>query len=50
MPTYEGDGFHCSDMTTKNGIYDSTIAAVQETALEFNYWGLWTGDSVGYLQ
>ncbi|OJA09344.1 hypothetical protein AZE42_13689 [Rhizopogon vesiculosus] len=34
MPIYEGDGFHCSDMDTVNGI-DPTIAAVQETALEY---------------
>ncbi|KAG1817240.1 serine carboxypeptidase S28-domain-containing protein [Suillus subaureus] len=32
MPIYEGDGFHCSDMITENGIVDSTIAAVQEAA------------------
>ncbi|OAX31159.1 hypothetical protein K503DRAFT_777807 [Rhizopogon vinicolor AM-OR11-026] len=35
MPIYEGDGFHCSDMITKSGIDDPTIAAVQETALEY---------------
>ncbi|KAG1743017.1 peptidase S28 [Suillus lakei] len=39
MPIYEGDGFHCSDMITENGILDSTVAAVQEAALMYmNEW------------
>lgn len=33
MPIYEGDGFHCSDMITKNGIEDPTIANVQAAIL-----------------
>jgi len=35
MPIHEGGGFHCSDMDTESGIDDPTIAAVQETALEY---------------
>ncbi|KAG1811668.1 peptidase S28 [Suillus variegatus] len=35
MPIYEGDGFHCSDLITKNGIVDPTVAVVQEAALRY---------------
>ncbi|OJA11103.1 hypothetical protein AZE42_08867 [Rhizopogon vesiculosus] len=35
MPIHEGDGFHCSDLITLNGIDDPTIAAVQEAALAY---------------
>ncbi|KAG2132870.1 serine carboxypeptidase S28-domain-containing protein [Suillus bovinus] len=35
MPIYESDGFHTSDMLTKNSIADPTIAAVQEAALRY---------------
>ncbi|OAX35798.1 hypothetical protein K503DRAFT_784827 [Rhizopogon vinicolor AM-OR11-026] len=35
MPIYEGGGFYGSDMFTKSGIDDPTIAAVQEAALEY---------------
>ncbi|KAJ8582030.1 hypothetical protein M405DRAFT_831350, partial [Rhizopogon salebrosus TDB-379] len=35
MPILEGDGFHCSDLITDNGIDDPTIALVQEAALVY---------------
>ncbi|KAG2357277.1 serine carboxypeptidase S28-domain-containing protein [Suillus spraguei] len=35
MPIYEGDGFHCSDLLTENGVVDPTIAAVQEAGLMY---------------
>ena len=35
MPIYVGDGFHCSDLITENGIVDPTIATVQEAALMY---------------
>jgi hypothetical protein len=35
MPIFEGDGFHCSDLITENGIVDLTVAAVQEAALSY---------------
>ncbi|KAG2129726.1 uncharacterized protein EDB93DRAFT_1256142 [Suillus bovinus] len=42
MPIYEGDGFHCSDMITQNGIADPTVAAVQEAGL--NYMKEWLAE------
>ncbi|KAG1828837.1 serine carboxypeptidase S28-domain-containing protein [Suillus variegatus] len=35
MPIYEGDGFHCSDLITENGIVDPTIAVVQAAGLMY---------------
>ncbi|KAG2127725.1 serine carboxypeptidase S28-domain-containing protein [Suillus bovinus] len=35
MPIYEGDGFHCSDLITENGVVDQTIAVVQEAGLMY---------------
>ena len=35
MPIYEGDGFHCSDLITQNGIDDPTIATVQYAGLTY---------------
>ncbi|KAH7908620.1 peptidase S28 [Hygrophoropsis aurantiaca] len=35
QPIYEGDGFHCSDLLTENGIVDETIMTVQMAGLEY---------------
>ncbi|KAG1743020.1 peptidase S28 [Suillus lakei] len=35
MPIYMSDGFHTSDMATKNGVVDPTIAVVQEAGLRY---------------
>lgn len=35
QPIYEGDGFHCSDLITKNGVVDETIYTVQMAGLEY---------------
>ncbi|KAG2053444.1 hypothetical protein BDR06DRAFT_982770 [Suillus hirtellus] len=35
MPIYEGDGFHCSDLITENGVVDPTIAVVQAAGLMY---------------
>ncbi|KAI6101248.1 peptidase S28 [Pisolithus sp. B1] len=35
QPIYVGDGFHCSDMITENGVVDATIANVQSAALGY---------------
>jgi hypothetical protein len=35
MPIYEGDGFHCSDLITENGVVDSTVAVVQAAGLMY---------------
>lgn len=32
---YVGDGFHCSDLSTENGVVDATIANVQSAALGY---------------
>ncbi|KAG6820692.1 hypothetical protein H0H93_013211 [Arthromyces matolae] len=35
QPIYISDGFHCSDLTTKAGLADPTIRAVQDAALGY---------------
>ncbi|EIW78769.1 peptidase S28 [Coniophora puteana RWD-64-598 SS2] len=35
QPIYEGDGFHCSDLLTDNGVVDSTVLAVQQAGLAY---------------
>ncbi|KAG2085941.1 peptidase S28 [Suillus discolor] len=35
MPIYMSDGFHCSDLLTRNGMLDPTIAVVQEAGLGY---------------
>ncbi|KAN0088726.1 Peptidase S28 [Tylopilus felleus] len=35
QPIYEGDGFHCSELITENGIADETVYAVQMAGLEY---------------
>ena len=35
QPIYESDGFHCSDLLTKNGVVDETLHAVQMAGLEY---------------
>ncbi|EGN95063.1 hypothetical protein SERLA73DRAFT_187354 [Serpula lacrymans var. lacrymans S7.3] len=35
QPIYEGDGFHCSDLITENGVVDDTIAKVQTAGLSY---------------
>ncbi|KAG6330296.1 hypothetical protein ID866_8793 [Astraeus odoratus] len=46
QPIYVGDGFHCSDMVTKSGVDDATIAEVQSAALR--YMKTWLADYPGY--
>ncbi|KAE9409903.1 hypothetical protein BT96DRAFT_984242 [Gymnopus androsaceus JB14] len=35
QPIAIGDGFHCSDLITDNGLVDTTVLAVQTKALTF---------------
>lgn len=35
QPVEVGDGFHCSDLVTANGLVDSNVLAVQTKALTF---------------
>ncbi|KAG9309934.1 peptidase S28 [Chiua virens] len=35
QPIYEGDGFHCSDLLTENGVVDATVYEVQQAGLEY---------------
>ena len=35
QPIYEGDGFHCSDLLTENGVVDETVHAVQMAGFEY---------------
>ena len=35
QPIYESDGFHCSDLSAKNGVVDETVYAVQMAGLEY---------------
>ena len=34
QPIYEGDGFHCSDLITKNGQVDPTVQEVIDAGLQ----------------
>ncbi|EIW74346.1 peptidase S28 [Coniophora puteana RWD-64-598 SS2] len=41
QPVYEGDGFHCSDLSVRNGAVDATVAGVQRAGL--GYVRAWLG-------
>lgn len=42
MPIRVGDGYHCSDLITENGVVDGTVLEVQQDAL--GYIKTWLGE------